>query len=73
MGFMFNMHRETYPKLVLEFLSSLTITQDEYKKTSLYFRINGIERQLTTTELADLFGLNNTGGGLNYEQHPSQI
>ena len=73
MGFMFNMHRETYPELVLEFLSSLTTTQDDYRETSLYFRIDGIERQITTTELADLFGLNDTGGGLNYEQHRSQI
>ena len=55
MGFMFIMHRETYPELVLEFLSSLTITMDDYGGTSLYFRIDGIERQLTTTELADLF------------------
>ena len=44
MGFMFNMHRETYPELVLEFLSSLIITQDEFGETSLYFRIDGIER-----------------------------
>ena len=67
MGFMFNMHRETYPELVLEFLSSLNITHDDYGETSLYFRIDGIERQLTTTELADLIGLNDTGGGLDYE------
>ena len=70
---MFNMHRETYPKLVLEFLSSLTITQDGYRETSLYFRIDRIERQLTIAELEDLFGLNDTRGGLDYEQHPSQI
>ena len=61
MGFMYNMHKETYPELVLKFLSSLTITQDDYGETSLYFRIDGIERQLTTTELADLFGLNDMG------------
>ena len=73
MGFMFNMHRETYPELVLEFLSSLPITQDDFEATSLYFRIDGIERQLTTIELVDLFGLNDMGGGLDYEQHPSQI
>ena len=73
MGFMFTMHRKTYPGLGLEFLSSLTITQDDYGETSLYFRIDGIERQLTTTELVDLFGLNDTGGGLDSEQHPSQI
>lgn len=56
MGFMFYMHRETYSRLVLEFLSSLTITQNDYGETSLYFRINGIERQLTTSKLAELFG-----------------
>ena len=73
MGFMFNMHRETYPQLVLEFLSSLTITQDDFGETSFYFRIDGIEQQLATTELADLFAWNDMGGGLDYEQHPSQI
>ena len=41
-GFMFNTHRKTYPKLVLEFLSSLTITHDDYGETSLYFKLNGI-------------------------------
>ena len=71
MSFMFNMHREIYAELLLEFLSSLTITQDVYGETSFYFRIDGIERQLTTTKLADLFGLNHTGGGLDYEQYPS--
>ena len=44
MGFMFNMHRETYPELVLEFLSSFTTTVDDYGQTSLYFRIDGIQR-----------------------------
>ena len=63
MGFMFNMHRETYPDSVLEFLSSLTITQDDYEETPLYLKIDGIERQLTMTDLADLFGLNDTEGG----------
>lgn len=63
MGFMLNMHRETYPGLVLEFLSSLTITQDDYGETSLNFRIDGIERHHTTYELAEIFGLNDTGEG----------
>ena len=60
MGFMFNMNRETYPELVFEFSSYLTIAQDDYGEITFYFRIDGIEQHLSVTELANLFGLTET-------------
>ena len=56
MGFFFNIHRETYPELVLEFLSSLTITQNNTSESTFYFRIGEVEQELTVLDLADLFG-----------------
>ena len=73
MGFMFNMQRETYSELVLEFLSSLTIAQDDYRETTFYFRIDEIERQVTVTELANLFGLTDIREELDYGQHPPKF
>ena len=58
---------------MLDFLSSITITQNNAGESTFYFRIEGVEQELIVLDLADLFGLTDSGEGMDYCQHPSQI
>ena len=69
-GLLFNMHKETYPDLVLEFLSSLIIIQNNAGESTFYFKIGGVEQELTISNLVYLFGLTDSGECMDYCQHP---
>ena len=74
MSDLFTMHHTTSRDLTLEFLSSLGYTTDDYGEVTLSFRLEGMERTLTISELGDLFGLPRRGEEpRNPDLHPGTL